>query len=75
VPYTEPPRPPNYPAARRRRARPLHGLWWALVGTATTVSILRFVFDIDGPIPAAVGVAAFVLTFLLYLYDDDAGWL
>jgi hypothetical protein len=74
VPYTEPPRPPEYPGRRRRRARPLHGLWWALLGSATTVGILRFVFDIDGPIPPAVGVAAFVLTFLMYLYDEDSGW-
>jgi len=57
------------PVGKNRRARPLHALFWALLGTGALVALLRAVFGFGEPAPVAIGVGAFVLSFLIFLYD------
>jgi ABC-type enterobactin transport system permease subunit len=79
VPYVDPPRPPEYSAARKRRARfrPGHALWNALlatiaVGGALVVSLENL---LHLPTAVRVGIVAVVVggTFIISLLglDDD----
>lgn len=57
---------------RRRRLRPVHALWLATLYGASGVTVVRFLFGIEGETPTIVGIAAFAIAFIVFL-DDDGG--